>query len=218
MGNGNGYIGVNGISKKLKKGYIGVDGKSRKLKKAYLGVNGKSKLVWSGENILYMSVYNFSNLSGNGTYEILDDGASLKLYLKGVNRGCDTLYFNAFDFSSVPMNKRILHYDTKYSFGYTYEPGYIPIPSFIINIFDSVSHMSYLTNAHRTIEGEQYKEYYDNTLDLRTSDNPNMLRMAFTGYVADESGYSPQTYTSIYITNLRFADGTKILFTDKVNS
>lgn len=218
MGNGNGYIGVNGISKKLKKGYIGVDGKSRKLKKAYLGVNGKSKLVWSGENILYMSVYNFWNRSGNGEYEISDDGASLKLYLRGVNWGCDTLYFNAFDFSSVPMNKRILHYDTKYSYGTIYGPGYIPIPSFIINISDSISHMAYWIDARRTIEGEQHKEYYDNTLDLTTSGNPNMLRMAFTGYVANEEDYSPYTTTYIYITNLRFADGTKILFTDKVNS
>ena len=35
-----GYIGVNGVARKIKKVYVGVDGVAREVKKMYVGVNG----------------------------------------------------------------------------------------------------------------------------------------------------------------------------------
>lgn len=42
-----GYIGVNGVARKIKKVYMGVDGVAREVKKMYVGVDGVAKKWWS---------------------------------------------------------------------------------------------------------------------------------------------------------------------------
>lgn len=43
-----GYIGVNGVARKIKKVYVGVDGVAREVKSGYTGVGGVAKKWWSG--------------------------------------------------------------------------------------------------------------------------------------------------------------------------
>ena len=43
-----GYIGVDGVARKIKKVYVGVDGVAREVKKMYVGVNGVAKEGYSG--------------------------------------------------------------------------------------------------------------------------------------------------------------------------
>lgn len=43
-----GYIGVNGIARKIKKVYVGVDGVAREVKSGYTGVGGVAKKWWGG--------------------------------------------------------------------------------------------------------------------------------------------------------------------------
>lgn len=43
------YIGVEGISRKVKKMYVGIDGVARKIKKAYIGIDGVARLFYSEE-------------------------------------------------------------------------------------------------------------------------------------------------------------------------
>lgn len=45
-----GYVGINGVARKLKKMYVGINGVARKLKKLYVGINGVARLWWSGES------------------------------------------------------------------------------------------------------------------------------------------------------------------------
>lgn len=59
---GNIYIGVDGISRKIKNAYIGVDGIARRIKQFYIGdENGVAKLVYSGGG--YAFIKNINNLS-----------------------------------------------------------------------------------------------------------------------------------------------------------
>ena len=42
------YLGINSISRKVKKMFVGVEGVARKVKKGYVGVNGLARLFFSG--------------------------------------------------------------------------------------------------------------------------------------------------------------------------
>lgn len=66
----NGYIGINGVSKKIKNIYIGVGGVAKKVTSAYVGVNGVAKKWWGGgvqplvdPGVIIRSVRGGSNLT-----------------------------------------------------------------------------------------------------------------------------------------------------------
>lgn len=44
----NAYIGIDGISRRIKAGYLGIDGIARKIKKAYIGIDGVAKELQIG--------------------------------------------------------------------------------------------------------------------------------------------------------------------------
>lgn len=82
-----GYIGVDGVARKIKKLYVGVDGVARKIKKAYIGVNDVARLWYSGAAVTYTGAYTVSDvtvdgvactlytLTGSGTLTVDVDGA-----------------------------------------------------------------------------------------------------------------------------------------------
>ena len=43
------YLGIESISRKVKKMFVGVEGVARKVKKGYVGVNGLARLFFSGK-------------------------------------------------------------------------------------------------------------------------------------------------------------------------
>lgn len=48
----NGYVGIDGVARKIKTPYISVDGVARKVKKAYIGVNGVARIWYDYEKML----------------------------------------------------------------------------------------------------------------------------------------------------------------------
>lgn len=62
------YIGVDGVSRKVKKMYVGVDGVARKVKKGYIGVNGVARLFFSSG--LQMVSGSFTGPDYDGTVTI----------------------------------------------------------------------------------------------------------------------------------------------------
>lgn len=42
------YLGIDSLSRKVKKMYLGIEGVARKVKKAYIGVNGIARLFFAG--------------------------------------------------------------------------------------------------------------------------------------------------------------------------
>ena len=48
-----GYVGIDGVARKLKKAYVGVGGVARKIKKAYVGINGVARPCWGGGELAY---------------------------------------------------------------------------------------------------------------------------------------------------------------------
>lgn len=77
----NTYIGVNNVSRKVKKMYIGVNGVARKVKKGYIGVNGVARQFYSsrlGYTAFYGTGSNiYSNSGGTiGDYAIFYDQSS----------------------------------------------------------------------------------------------------------------------------------------------
>jgi len=206
-----GYIGSSNLSKKIKKGYIGVNNSAKKIKKVYLGVNGKSKLVWNSENVIFVSVKQFYNRSGNGYYSIEDDGDTLRYGLYAGTYDLDSFELNNIDLSDVPLDKRTLLYDTKYVYEHTLV-GVIPQAKlhFIVKK-DSLSYRS----GNYDIEGEPYQPKYDNSWNFITSsDEPNTLQLSFIGDIGSVST-DPEMRIGVSITNLRFADGTKIKFVEE---
>ena len=74
----NTYIGVNNVSRKVKKMYIGVNGVARKVKKGYIGVNGVARQFYSsrlGYTAFYGTGSNILSQGGGtiGDYAILYD-------------------------------------------------------------------------------------------------------------------------------------------------
>lgn len=58
-----GYVGINGVARKLKKMYVGINGVARKLKKLYVGINGVARLWWQGNSPAW-GKYLFGTASG----------------------------------------------------------------------------------------------------------------------------------------------------------
>lgn len=48
------YLGINSLSRKVKKMYLGIEGVARKVKKGYIGINGIARLFFAGGGHLYM--------------------------------------------------------------------------------------------------------------------------------------------------------------------
>ena len=74
----NTYIGVNNVSRKVKKMYIGVNGVARKVKKGYIGVNGVARQFYSsrlGYTAFYGTGSNILSQGGGtiGDYAIFYD-------------------------------------------------------------------------------------------------------------------------------------------------
>lgn len=68
-----GYIGVDGVARRIGKMYVGVNGVARKVKKAYIGVDGVARLCYSGG----------VDASYTGAHTVSDvtvDGVACKLY------------------------------------------------------------------------------------------------------------------------------------------
>ena len=42
------YLGIDSLSRKVKKMYIGIEGVARKVKKGYIGVNRSARLFFAG--------------------------------------------------------------------------------------------------------------------------------------------------------------------------
>ena len=72
----NTYIGVNNVSRKVKKMYIGVNGVARKVKKGYIGVNGVARQFYSSR-LGYAAPYSIgdSNLSKLISFGAIGDKA-----------------------------------------------------------------------------------------------------------------------------------------------
>ena len=48
------YLGIDSLSRKVKKMYLGIEGVARKVKKGYIGVNGIARLFFAGGGHLCM--------------------------------------------------------------------------------------------------------------------------------------------------------------------
>lgn len=48
------YLGIDSLSRKVKKMFVGVEGVARKVKKGYVGVNGLARLFFSGQVVPYV--------------------------------------------------------------------------------------------------------------------------------------------------------------------
>lgn len=207
-----GYIGSSNLSKKIKKGYIGVNNSAKKIKKVYLGVNGKSKLVWNSENVIFVSVKQFYDKSGKGYYSIENDGDTLKFTLYGGYQSLDSLALNDIDMTNVPTDKRILYYDTNYVKEYNIV-GTAPNAEIYYAVKSSTS--SYLKSGNADIDGYSSSPKYENSWDFTTSfSDSKYLDLTFWGDTGTASVESSM-YVSVSITNLRFADGTKIKFVEE---
>ena len=57
------YLGIDSLSRKVKKMYLGVEGVARKVKKGYVGVNGLARLFFSGTAGLNKSSHVITNLT-----------------------------------------------------------------------------------------------------------------------------------------------------------
>lgn len=61
------YLGIDSLSRKVKKMYVGVNGLARKIKKGYVGVNGLARLFFSGGKPAYIGSSNDGTIeSWNG--------------------------------------------------------------------------------------------------------------------------------------------------------
>lgn len=74
-----GYIGVNGVARKIKKVYVGADGIAREVKTGYMGVDGVAKQWWSNFTPPPKGTLIYLNLDGGGNklYRILSTNGSI---------------------------------------------------------------------------------------------------------------------------------------------
>lgn len=45
------YLGIDSLSRKVKKMYLGIEGVARKVKKGYIGINGIARLFFAGGHL-----------------------------------------------------------------------------------------------------------------------------------------------------------------------
>lgn len=82
------YLGINSLSRKVKKMYLGIEGVARKVKKGYVGVNGIARLFFSGRGIDFVksladlprnptSFYGVASAK-SGNYAVFSPGIGVK--------------------------------------------------------------------------------------------------------------------------------------------